>query len=170
MDVVLALLIVLCVPILITDLVARWIPNVWLVCVGVLTLASLGWRAAHGETDLLWVHGLGAVLGLVSLLPFWWLGVMAAGDVKLFAVIGLIAGYHALLPIWCLASIGAGIHALVIVMLRGPRAQMVFARAAGWSWWQRVQAWRAGRKGLPFGAYLAAAAVWLPIWLPQWGR
>ncbi|VVD61204.1 peptidase A24A prepilin type IV [Pandoraea pneumonica] len=155
----LTLLWLLCVPIMVTDLIARRIPNVWLLWVGALALAWIGWRAWQGEPRVLWVHGLGALLGLIVLLPFWWRGVMGAGDVKLFALIGLIAGYPALLPVWCLASVAAGVHALVLLTGRLAWLKRWRERMAATATWQRVERWRAGRIGLPYGAYLAAAAL-----------
>lgn len=157
----LALLLLLCVPIVVTDLVARRIPNVWLASVALLTLCWLGWRAWQGEPQVLWQHGLGLLLGLAALLPFWWFGLMAAGDVKLFAVIGLVAGYQALLPVWVLASLAAGVHAVVVLWLQSTAGAAWRAQLQGWGWWQRVLGWRAGRIGLPYGAYLAAAALWI---------
>ncbi|MFJ2993480.1 prepilin peptidase [Pandoraea sp. NPDC087047] len=155
----LTLLWLLCVPIVLTDLLARRIPNVWLLCVGALTLVWIAWQAWHGGPRVLWVHGLGALLGLIVLLPFWWRGVMAAGDVKLFAVIGLVAGYPVLLPVWCLASVAAGVHALVLLSARRKWLVRWRERWAASHAWQRILQWRAGRVGLPYGAYLAAAAL-----------
>ncbi|MBN4665808.1 prepilin peptidase [Pandoraea nosoerga] len=153
------LLWLLCVPIVLTDLIARRIPNAWLLCVGALALAWIGWRAWHGEPGAIRIHGLGALLGLVALLPFWWRGVMAAGDVKLFALIGLVAGYPALLPVWCLASVAAGAHALVLLAARMKWLARWREGLASRRVWQRILQWRAGRVGLPYGAYLAAAAL-----------
>lgn len=155
----LTLLWLLCLPIVVTDLVARRIPNVWLLVVGALALVWIAWRAWHGEPRVMWVHGLGALLGLIALLPFWWRNVMAAGDVKLFALIGLVAGYSALLPVWCLASVAAGGHALVLLTLRLKWLSRWCDGLSASTAWQRVLHWRAGRIGLPYGAYLAAAAL-----------
>ncbi|MCI3206945.1 hypothetical protein DBA20_18525 [Pandoraea capi] len=156
------LLWLLCVPIVLTDLIARRIPNLWLLCVGVPALGGIGWQAWHSGAHVVWVHGLGAVLGLIVLLPFWWRGVMAAGDVKLFAVIGLVAGYPALLPVWCLASVAAGVHALLLLAGRSKRSKALARwrdRVTASQAWRRILQWRAGRVGLPYGAYLAVAAL-----------
>ncbi|WP_353189500.1 prepilin peptidase [Pandoraea pnomenusa] len=155
----LTLLCLLCVPIVVTDLIARRIPNAWLLCVGGLTLVWIAWRAWHGEPRVLWLHGLGALLGLTVLLPFWWRGVMGAGDVKLFALIGLVAGYPALLPVWCLASVAVGLHALMLLAARVKWFTRWRERLAASRGWQRILQWRDGRIGLPYGAYLAAAAL-----------
>ncbi|VVE08317.1 A24 family peptidase [Pandoraea terrigena] len=155
----LILLWLLCVPIVITDLVARRIPNAWLLCVGGTATIWVGWQAWHGEPRVLWVHGLGALLGLIALLPFWWRNVMAAGDVKLFALIGLVAGYSALLPVWCLASVAAGVHALVLLTARLKWLSRWCEDLSASTAWQSILQWRAGRVGLPYGAYLAAAAL-----------
>ncbi|VVE11659.1 peptidase A24A prepilin type IV [Pandoraea iniqua] len=155
----LTLLWLLCVPIVVTDLIARRIPNMWLLWVGALALGWIGWQAWHGEPRVLWVHGLGALLGLIVLLPFWWRGVMGAGDVKLFALIGLIAGYPVLLPVWCLASVAAGVHALVLLAGRLAWLTRWRERTKATATWQQIERWRAGRIGLPYGAYLAVAAL-----------
>ncbi|VVD67678.1 A24 family peptidase [Pandoraea anhela] len=155
----LILLWLLCMPIVLTDLIARRIPNVWLLCVGVPALGWIGWQTWHTGPRVLWVHGLGALLGLIVLLPFWWRGVMAAGDVKLFALIGLVAGYPALLPVWCLASVAAGVHALVLLVGRLKGLAQWRERLTASTVWRRILQWRAGRVGLPYGAYLAAAAL-----------
>lgn len=155
----LLLLWLLCVPIVITDLVARRIPNAWLLGVGGMAVIWIGWQAWHGEPRVLWVHGLGGVLGLIALLPFWWRNVMAAGDVKLFALIGLVAGYSALLPVWCLASVAAGVHALLLLTARLKWLSRWRDALGACAAWQSILQWRAGRVGLPYGAYLAAAAL-----------
>lgn len=84
---------------------------------------------------------------------------MAAGDVKLFAVIGLVAGYPALLPVWCLASVAAGVHALLLLAGRSKALARWRERMTASQGWRRILQWRAGRVGLPYGAYLAAAAL-----------
>ncbi|BET10334.1 A24 family peptidase [Pandoraea sputorum] len=155
----LTLLWLLCVPIVLTDLIARRIPNIWLLCVAAPALVWIASQAWHTGPRVLWVHGLGALLGLIVLLPFWWRGVMAAGDVKLFAVIGLVAGYPALLPVWCLASVATGVHALVVLAGRMKWLARWRERWMASNVWQRILQWRAGRVGLPYGAYLAAAAL-----------
>ena len=155
----LTLLWLLCVPIMITDLIARRIPNAWLLCIGAQASVWIVWRAWYGEPQVLWVHGLGALIGLIVLLPFWWRGVMGAGDVKLFALIGWVAGYPALLPVWCLASVAAGVHALVLLSGRLKWLARWRERLRTSPVWQRILQWRAGRAGLPYGAYLAVAAL-----------
>src|ERR1700743_3579464 len=59
---------------------------------------------------------IGAVAGLLALLPFFALGVMGAADVKVFAVLGAWCGIHALLGLWMAASLAAGLHALWLLI------------------------------------------------------
>ncbi|GAB3626987.1 peptidase A24A prepilin type IV [Pandoraea terrae] len=161
----LALLVLLCVPVIVLDTTARRIPNTLLFAVTALTLLWLGScdlsgvAATQAAPVSVWSHLAGGLLGGVVLLPFWRWNLMGAGDVKLFAVIGLIAGHATLLPVWWLASLAAGVHAAATLLWRRPFARTWRERTAGWAWVRRMHAWREGRQGIPYGAYLAAAAL-----------
>lgn len=88
---------------------------------------------------------------------------------KFFAVLGLMLGWQALLPVWLVASLAAGVHAAVVlagrrlgVLLPG-HLQMQVSRTS--TQWQShpalrdMQAARQGRRGIPYAAYLALAAI-----------
>jgi hypothetical protein len=88
------------------------------------------------------------------------------------AVLGLLLGWHALLPIWVVASLAAGAHAVAILLGRQlgmhlpMRVQLQVSRAS--EQWQThpalrgMEAARQGRRGIPYAAYLALAAIgWL---------
>lgn len=158
-----------CLRIAISDLYARRVPNAWLLaaCAIAVPLLIAGQFSAP---RLPWAaHLLGAVLGLLALLPFYALRWMGAGDVKFFAVLGLLLGWQALLPVWILASLAAGAHALLVLSARQIagclplRLQLQVSRAsAHWQSWPAVrglQAARQGRHGIPYAAYLAFAAI-----------
>lgn len=162
----------LCLRIAISDLYARRVPNAWLLaaCAIALPLIVAGQFSAP-RID--WsAHLLGAVLGLVALLPFHAARWMGAGDVKFFAVLGLLLGWQALLPVWVLASLAAGVHAVLVLAARqlGTRLPVrlqlqVNRTSAQWHSHpalRELQAARQGRQGIPYAAYLAFAAIgWL---------
>jgi len=81
-----------CLRIAISDLYARRVPNTWLLaaCAIAVPLIIAG---QFNATRTAWApHLLGAVVGLLALLPFYAVRWMGAGDVKFFAVLGL--------PVW----------------------------------------------------------------------
>lgn len=165
-----------------SDFYARRVPNRWLLlalAVGAL-LHAHAWLAGQAGFPVAALLGLG--IGLVALLPFYAIGWMGAGDVKFFAVLGFLLGWRALLPIWIGASLLAGVHALLA--LSGPHlvAQLAtvtplrlqfclqngrtrLSRNGGW---QRMQAARQGRHGIPYAAYLAIATLALLLWPQLW--
>jgi prepilin peptidase CpaA len=98
---------------------------------------------------------LGAVVGLVALLPFFALGVMGAADVKVFAVLGAWCGMQALLGLWMIASLAAGLHALaLLIVTRTPVGTLLQRRAPTFA--------LAGRRATPFAACLTVPLV---VWL-----
>ncbi|QDQ83722.1 A24 family peptidase [Paraburkholderia megapolitana] len=98
---------------------------------------------------------LGAVIGLVALLPFYAFGVMGAADVKVFAALGAWCGVHALLDLWVIATIIAGAHALwLLIATRTRVAALVRRRAPTFE--------LAGRRSTPFAACLTVPAI---VWL-----
>ncbi|HIE1098788.1 MULTISPECIES: prepilin peptidase [Stenotrophomonas] len=164
----------ICLRIAISDLYARRVPNAWLLAACALAVPLL--IAGQFTTPRLpWLsHVCGAALGLVALLPFYAVRWMGAGDVKFFAVLGLLLGMQALLPVWVVASLAAGLHALVVLMSRRLGSmlpiglQLQVSRAS--SQWQahpalrEMQCARQGRRGIPYAAYLAIAAIgWILI-------
>lgn len=101
--------------------------------------------------------GIGAVIGLVALLPFFALGVMGAADVKVFAVLGAWCGARALPGLWMAASLAAGAHALWLLITT--RTRLVgLLRQSGATF--EV----AGKASTPYAACLTvAASVWLVL-------
>lgn len=102
---------------------------------------------------------IGALVGMLALLPFFALGVMGAADVKVFAVLGAWCGVHMLLGLWIVASLAAGLHALWLLITTRTRLSVIgrpgtptFAVA--------------GKPSTPYGACLTVpACAWLLLQL-----
>ncbi|MBH1432045.1 prepilin peptidase [Stenotrophomonas maltophilia] len=163
------LAIALCLRITISDLYARRVPNAWLLATSALAVLLLV-TGQFNAPRLPWLpHVAGAALGLMALLPFYALRWMGAGDVKFFCVLGLMLGWQALLPIWIAASLAAGAHAALVLASRrlrwmlplGLQAQVSRANAHWHSHpaLRGMQSARQGRRGIPYAAYLALAAI-----------
>lgn len=158
-----------CLRIAISDLYARRVPNAWLIaaCVIATVVIVAGQFSAPRQPWL--PHVAGAALGLLALLPFYALRWMGAGDVKFFAVLGLMLGWQALLPVWLVASLAAGLHAALVlagrrlgVLLPGHLQMQVNRTSTQWQTHpalRDMQAARQGRRGIPYAAYLALAAI-----------
>ena len=100
---------------------------------------------------------LGAVVGLVALLPFFALGAMGAADVKVFAALGAWCGMHTLLGLWVAASLAAGVHALWLLVTTRTRLATI-GRHAGPTF--EV----GGKASTPYAACLTVAAcAWLAL-------
>ncbi|MFM0094705.1 A24 family peptidase [Paraburkholderia nemoris] len=100
---------------------------------------------------------LGAVVGLLALLPFFALGVMGAADVKVFAALGAWCGMHMLLGIWIAASLAAGVHAFWLLVTTRTRLATIM-RHAGPTF--EV----GGKASTPYAACLTVAAcAWLVL-------
>jgi prepilin peptidase CpaA len=158
-----ALLSLLCLAIAWFDLYARRVPNGLLLLSLLIQLLALGLAKSTLEPSLAG-HALGLAVGLLVLLPFYVFGWMGAGDVKFFAVLGFFLGAAPLLPIWIIASLLAGLHALALIGARHYlqplyALQKLLTHWQGSTWGQRVIHARAGRRGLPYAAYLAIAAL-----------
>jgi len=135
----------------ISDLYARRVPNAWLAGACALALPLIVAGQFSGPHLPWWGHLLGAALGLASLLPFYALG------------------WNALLPIWIAASLVAGLHSVLVISARRvvpwvpPRLHLHCARlSAHWQARPAIQDMhlaRQGRKGIPYAAYLAFAAI-----------
>jgi len=98
---------------------------------------------------------IGALIGLVALLPFFALGAMGAADVKVFAVLGVWCGMHALLGLWMAASLAAGVHALWLLITTR-------TRLAGLGRHGSPTFELAGKASTPYAACLTvAASAWL---------
>jgi len=158
-------LLLLCTIVAFYDLLFRRVPN-WLLIIAITVHA--GWLLVTGQSvgDINgWQSLAGGLVGLLIFIPFYYLKAMGAGDVKIFSLFGFLLGPQMLLPIWLIGSVLAGIHAVAWYMSTTP---VVMASAT----WHRIQATvlnsqtyqtllkqRAGRRGIPFAAYLAIAAI-----------
>jgi prepilin peptidase CpaA len=105
-----------------TDLRSRRIPN-WLTMPALLigvaaNVAVSGWSGL--KTSL-----IGAVLGLVLLLPFVLLRSLGAGDWKLAGALGAFVGRELLVDLLIASVFVAGIMALVLVIYKGRVRQTV---------------------------------------------
>ncbi|WP_233829420.1 A24 family peptidase [Paraburkholderia sp. ZP32-5] len=103
---------------------------------------------------------IGAVVGLLALLPFFALGVMGAADVKVFAVLGAWCGIHALLGLWMAASVAAGLHALWLLITT--RTRLIGPGRLGRDGGATFEL--AGKASTPYAACLTIAAmIWLAL-------
>ncbi|MFL9871554.1 A24 family peptidase [Paraburkholderia megapolitana] len=110
----------------------------------------------HSPFDLsMGQAALGAVVGLIALLPFYALGAMGAADVKVFAVLGAWCGMHALLGLWVIATVIAGLHALWLLAVTRTRVAALVRRGA-------PTFELAGRRSTPFAACLTVPVI---VWL-----
>ncbi|QEE25861.1 prepilin peptidase [Rhodanobacter glycinis] len=160
-----ALTVLLSTLIIVSDLYARRVPNVWLAMTLLLGAGMLGVAWMQGTGGPPWPALLGLLMGLVVLLPIHVLGWMGAGDVKFFAVLGFLLGAKALLPIWIIGSLIAGVHATLILLSRHASLQTISdwgsaqTRLSASMFGKRVTTARQGRKGLPYAAWLGVGAL-----------
>lgn len=150
------------------DIRSRRVPN-WLVAAGVVlsvTLIKLGGvQALAYDWQDFW---LGGAIAFACFLPLYAFGWMGAGDVKFFTVVGLLAGWHGLVAVWLVSSMISGLHALAIMVLRqfdasSPPAWIVMRVCPAIVRWDTAQA---GRRGIPYAAYMAIGLLSLP-WVPS---
>jgi prepilin peptidase CpaA len=139
------------------DCRSRRVPNT-LVAAGMATafvIALLQCSPFHVEIGQ---AALGALVGLVVLLPCFVLGVMGAADVKVFAALGAWCGVHALLGLWVAASILGGVHAAWVLISTRTRF-LSFVRLAR----QSGPTFAVGEKrATPYAACLTGSALaWL---------
>lgn len=149
------------------DIRSRRVPN-WLVAAGIVLSIVLikfgGVEALAYDWQDFWLGGL---IAFACFLPLYVMGWMGAGDVKFFTVAGLLAGWHGLIAVWLVSSLIAGLHGLAIVMLRhfdvsSPSAWLVMRLCPALERWDVA---RAGRRGIPYAAYMAIGLLSLP-WVP----
>jgi len=119
------LMLAISIPIVVTDLRFRRIPN-W--ACGVLFLAGVvasGFE--QGLSGILWSLG-GAWAGLLAFLIFYALGGMGGGDIKLMAACGSLIGLRGL-PVAIVLSAGIGgiiaVAALLFARLRSKSAETI---------------------------------------------
>jgi prepilin peptidase CpaA len=99
-----------------TDLRSRRIPN-WLTVPGLLLGVAL--NVALGGWSGLKASLLGALLGLVLLLPFVLLRSLGAGDWKLAGALGAFVGRELLVALLLASIFVAGVMALALVIYKG---------------------------------------------------
>lgn len=160
-----------CVVVIGWDLVARRVPNPFLiVCAAMQCALTASSPFATG-----WVQaGAGFLLAAVCLLPFYAVRLMGAGDVKFGALLGLMTGPTVFLTAWIIGSLLAGLHSVVALRLRASPeipgmvlavsgGQRLLGTLTGSEKVHRVERFvvrmRQGRKGIPYAAYLAIGAV-----------
>ena len=150
------------------DFRARRVPN-WLVVAGVMLSVALiefgGVQHLAYDWQDFW---LGGAIAFACFLPLYAVGWMGAGDVKFFTVVGLLAGWHGIVAVWLVSSMISGLHALAIMVLRqfdasSPPAWIVMRVCPAIVRWDTAQA---GRRGIPYAAYMAIGLLSLP-WVPQ---
>lgn len=102
-----------------------------------------------------WSQALaGFFISLMVFIPLWKLRVVGAGDAKLIATLGFLLGFAGLWQVVLVATALTGLHAVVVVWLKG----LTKARA---QWWQEN---KETRRGVPYGAYLALTALAWALW------
>jgi prepilin peptidase CpaA len=140
----------------VSDLRHRRVSNAW-VAAGLVAAFACAFTARAPFGVDAEKAALGALAGLVALLPFYAFRVMGAADVKVFAVLGAWCGTQPLVALWIVASIAAFVHAL---------ATLVAARArSGDGGRARVLAVGMPR-GAPFATFMTVPALaWLVL---QW--
>jgi prepilin peptidase CpaA len=173
----LGLLWAMCAVVFVTDWLFRRVPNRLLIAVLIAWLAiRLADWAGLPVGSAIDIEGAvaGGFLAFAFLLPFYAFRAMGAGDVKCFAVLGLLLGPTAVIVVWLVGTALTGVHAVVQVVCASDAIPGManLGRVAG-TWvdadgarWQRLAAWvrdrRQGRRGIPYAAYMAVAAVALP--------
>lgn len=114
------LMLAISIPIVVTDLRFRQIPN-W--ASGILFLAGVSAAGfEHGLSGVLWSLG-GAWAGLLAFLVFYALGGMGGGDVKLMAACGSLIGLRGLPVALVLAAAMGGIIAVATVLFARLRSK-----------------------------------------------
>lgn len=167
-----------CCAAIVADVFFRRVFN-WLVILGLL-VKSVALAVAADVSPVFvqqWSAALaGLGLAFIFMLAFYIFRAMGAGDVKFFAVLGFWLGTAPLLPIWVMGSLLAGVHALVGYCCRTGAfgqwlvlqscAQVAISRVPVL---QRMEHWvaavRGGRRGIPYAAYLAVAALVYVPWV-----
>jgi len=168
---------VLCLVVFLTDCLFRRVPNRLLIVVLVtyLLIRLADWAGlAVGTAIDVQSSLVGGVLAFVFLLPFYMFRAMGAGDVKFFAVLGLLMGPAGVVVVWLVGTALNGGHAVLQWMLGADAMPTVtnLGRVVG-AWMdgesgrlQRLSAWvhdrRQGRRGIPYAAYMAIAALAQP--------
>ncbi|WP_188380643.1 A24 family peptidase [Oxalicibacterium faecigallinarum] len=158
-------LLLLCGTVFIYDLLLRRVPN-WLLLTAFSIHAATICMTGEGFGGIdIWQSLSGGAIGFLLFIPLYALRAMGAGDVKFFALLGLMMGTHYLIPLWLIGSVLAGVHAtawylsttsFVMTSATWHRIQASIMNSEAY---QRLLKRRAGRRGIPYAAYLAVAAI-----------
>lgn len=155
----------LCIAIIVCDLLFRRVPNK-LLLVALVVHAGFLLVTGHGIGGIDMLHSLiGGILGFALFIPLYAFRVMGAGDVKFFALLGLLLGPQHLFMLWLVGSLLAGIHAVIACFSKTDIASMwpiwheIHRKLSSTALYQKMLTKQAGRKGIPYAAYLAIAAV-----------
>src|SRR5579883_1400750 len=119
------LMLAISIPVVITDLRFRRIPN-WS-CAALFVAGVVASGFEQGMRGILWSLG-GALAGLVAFLIFYALGGMGGGDVKLMAACGSVIGLGGMPVALVLAAIAGAVVAVATLAfgwLRNKRAETI---------------------------------------------
>lgn len=173
----LALLWVMCAMVFITDWLFRRVPNRLLIgaLAGYSVIRLADWAGVPvGAAVDVQASLVGGVLAFLFLLPFYAFRAMGAGDVKCFAVLGVLLGPAGVLSVWLVGTALTGVHAVVQLVCASDAIPGMASLGRVVGTWvdidsarlQRLLAWirekRQGRRGIPYAAYMAVAAVAQP--------
>jgi prepilin peptidase CpaA len=148
-----------------TDVVARRIPNLIVLCGLIAALLVqvwlLGWQTGGAQ----WIEG--ALAGFALLFPFYLLRGMAAGDVKLMMTIGAWVGPQMALHIALATFLIGGAWSIVVIVYRGKLGQLLATVRHASARWTRGAAGMEGEDGappaalgtLPYGVAIAAGTI-----------
>ncbi|HWV62091.1 MAG TPA: A24 family peptidase [Oxalicibacterium sp.] len=158
-------LLVLCLAIFVYDVLYRRVPNN-LLLLALLIHAGFLMIAGHSFAGIdVWQSAIGGAIAFAVFLPLYLLRMMGAGDVKFFTLLGFLLGIQYLAITWLVASLMAGLHAAAwIAWQHGitadiPALGQMAHKIADSRFYQRMVQQRSGRKGIPYAAYLACAAL-----------
>ncbi|GGI53997.1 A24 family peptidase [Oxalicibacterium solurbis] len=158
-------LLVLCLAIFVYDVLYRRVPNN-LLLLALLIHAGFLMITGHGFAGIdVWQSAIGGAIAFAVFLPLYLLRVMGAGDVKFFTLLGFLLGIQYLAITWLVASLMAGLHAAAwIAWQHGitadlPALGQMAHKIADSRFYRRMVEHRSGRKGIPYAAYLACAAL-----------
>jgi prepilin peptidase CpaA len=150
---------IFCLFTVVLDLRHRRVPNRMLLVAVVLQIIWLVYLTLDGRPASVfeateWRQAVvGFFVGLAWFYPLWRFRALGAGDVKFIAVLGFLLGPVGLFSVLLVGTVACGLHALGMVVLMG--------------WTSARNVWRsdsATRRGVPYAAYLALAAIAWMVW------
>lgn len=134
------------------------IPNV--ITGGMLALFPVAGLLAGQPVDWLW-HLAAGIVVFVPVLILFNFNIVGGGDAKLLTVAALWLGWDLLLPFTVLTGFFGGVLALLILIIRNPALEALFALAGA----GRPQI-LSKEAGIPYGIAIAVAGCWLAPQLP----